>query len=81
MSFQVYPNPFSGNIHVDLGENYANVSQLVLYDITGREVLRRNFISQQQAVLDGQMLQKGMYLLTAYMADGTSVTKQISKTE
>lgn len=69
---QVYPNPSNGEITVDLGSNYSDVSGLTIVDISGRVVFQQqNPQSKQMHQLDLD-LKAGSYFLQVMSETGTS---------
>ena len=58
LSFQSYPNPASGQLTVQGGQDY----RATLYDISGRAVMRHEHL-KHRAQLDIRYLRPGVYLL------------------
>ncbi|TAH27133.1 MAG: T9SS C-terminal target domain-containing protein [Cytophagales bacterium] len=57
---KVYPNPAKNFINIDLANN--NFSQIILLDVTGREVFTNKLTSQTEKI-DLSDLKKGLYIL------------------
>ncbi|TAH27132.1 MAG: T9SS C-terminal target domain-containing protein [Cytophagales bacterium] len=57
---KVYPNPAKNLINIDLANN--NFSQIILLDVTGREVFTNKVTSQTEKI-DLSDLKKGLYIL------------------
>jgi hypothetical protein len=56
-TIQVFPNPFSDEINVSIGENEP--CEVSIYDITARKVLQEKFT--ESATLNTSQLRKGIY--------------------
>lgn len=61
-AFLAYPNPASSALTIRLG-NFGIKSELVVYSITGSEMIRTS-LSEQNTTLDISKLAKGMYILS-----------------
>jgi len=78
---KVYPNPFADELNVQL-ELKKNVSKmaLVLYDLSGRVIMRKDFsnvnqgIWKQRLTIEGQTLKSGVYILQIQGADENRTT-------
>jgi len=75
--FEVYPNPFTSFIQVNLNE--LAVSELVLLDIAGKEVLRKAVEGNKVQLELGDGLSSGTYLIQVKMKDGSIKTKKVNK--
>jgi hypothetical protein len=71
-SLSVFPNPAHDVLNVSLKTPAPNGSLLRLFDATGREILRRDFV--QNEVLAVGHLAKGIYLVQVSIED-----KEIAK--
>ncbi|MBR4391619.1 MAG: T9SS type A sorting domain-containing protein [Bacteroidales bacterium] len=69
----VYPNPASTTLHI---EGVSHGRNIVMYDMTGRQVLQTVFTSE----LSVQGLSNGMYLLTVTTDDGNIIRRKITVT-
>jgi hypothetical protein len=74
----VYPNPTTQYLIIELEKNVN--AELMVYDITGKLVLKDKLIDQQSKELDFSFLTQGNYLLHINIADKQSVY-QINKTK
>lgn len=63
LSFEVYPNPSTNGYFNLKAEGSANNAQLTVYDILGKEVLRRPLDLPGKFLLDLTDAPKGLYLL------------------
>lgn len=68
--FIAYPNPSSGDVTILFAEKEAVSKEIVLYDITGREIRRYSKIKESNFVLQREGLEKGIYLLRVINAEG-----------
>ncbi len=77
---RVYPNPTADLLYV-VNEFNKPIMTLVLYDLNGKEVLRRTerIDPNQTFELKIKALQSGVYWLSAISADGQSESKQFVK--
>ena len=75
---KVYPNPTTQYLIIELEKNVN--AELMVYDITGKLVLKDKLIDQQRKELDFSFLTQGNYLLHINIADKQSVY-QINKTK
>ncbi len=74
---QVYPNPFSDELIIDLSNVSDNSSATaILYDILGNKVILQKF--NRRTILQTTMLGKGIYILEIN-ADGKSGRKKLIK--
>ena len=70
----VYPNPAKDVVSLTL-QNNTEVKEVVLYNLTGQEMLRTN----QTQNINVSDLANGAYFLKATTTNGTSLTKKIIK--
>ena len=64
VTFEVFPNPTSGPITIDLKEGITEAFQLILYDLKGNHVLHQEIESSDRLLeLDLTFLTKGIYYL------------------
>lgn len=75
--FQMYPNPATNLLTIDLGDNYNNVS-LKIYNLIGEVVLTKNYGELQQTSIDLDM-NAGVYLLSIDIENSNSITKKLIK--
>ena len=75
---KVYTNPTTQYLIIELEKNVN--AELMVYDITGKLVLKDKLIDQQRKELDFSFLTQGNYLLHINIADKQSVY-QINKTK
>lgn len=75
--FSIYPNPTSGSINIDLGENLTNPS-IILTNSFGQVVLTKSFSTTDFISLDINS-PKGIYFLQLQTESGEVITKKIVK--
>lgn len=73
-SFNVYPNPITSNVHIQLNENYTDVRLKVL-NLNGSVLVQKSF-SDKELNLDMSALPKGIYL---FYLEGNGVSFRIEK--
>ncbi|MFA7446263.1 MAG: PQQ-dependent sugar dehydrogenase [Flavobacteriaceae bacterium] len=67
-SIKVFPNPANDFLFVESTSN-AMISEMVLYDILGKEILRKSF-GTTSATLDVSGVSNGLYILKIGSSDG-----------
>ncbi|MCE4566224.1 T9SS type A sorting domain-containing protein [Maribellus sp. CM-23] len=68
----VYPNPFSSELHIQLKHNRKEVCKIVVLDVSGRvckTIKDETFLPNQAVELDLNELRSGMYLLSVKPKD------------
>jgi hypothetical protein len=75
-SLFIYPNPAGDFIHIELPDD-AEI--IIISDIMGKEVLRKNVIAQQQFQIDVSQLPKGFYQATSISENGSALTGKLVK--
>ncbi len=71
----IFPNPSNGKISINIGE--ADHAVLVLSDLNGKEIDRREIKSQNQIELNYSNLSQGIYMLKVETKKGTAVSKLV----
>ncbi|MBJ7427776.1 MAG: T9SS type A sorting domain-containing protein [Bacteroidia bacterium] len=74
----LYPNPAKENVTVSMDKGQAVISQVNVFDITGKVVLTQNAVSTHEVVLNTENLTKGIYLVNVKLANGASATKRLA---
>ncbi len=70
---EIYPNPFQNKLEINsLGEN---IDKVIISDITGKELLKRENINQKHFIFSNIDLSKGVYLLKVNTLNGSFVKK------
>ena len=75
---EVYPNPSTGRIRVDLSER-ALIEMAELFDVTGKPVFRREIGSTEAFLLDLSALPPSVYYLRVSGERGMSIRKIIRR--
>jgi hypothetical protein len=73
-SLELYPNPASGQLTLDLGRVPEEACTLVIYDISGRPVYR-GIVQEQYRVLDVSGWIPGLYLVRLESRGETEIRK------
>jgi len=76
-SFSVYPNPSYGYLNVELASFNGNPVDMMMYDLRGKQVMRRQ-ISNAQTTLDLVDLKAGVYVIRLE-AEGETITRKFVK--
>ena len=74
----LYPNPAKENVTVSMDKGQAVISQVNVFDITGKVVLTQNAVSAYEVVLNTENFTKGIYLVNVKLASGASATKRLA---
>jgi photosystem II stability/assembly factor-like uncharacterized protein len=61
--FQIYPNPVSDFLHIDLVSESTGITSWKILEITGRPIREGDAFAQTKLVLDVQGLSNGMYII------------------
>ena len=69
----VYPNPSTGLVNVDLGDEVSRV-ELTITELLGRIVFRESFTNTSSVRMDLSGLGKGAYILNTVSEDGAVST-------
>lgn len=77
-AIQLYPNPTTGKVLIDLNSTFKNV-EVVVYDITGKSVAKVNEVGAKSIVLDLSNLASGIYQVAVNTELGTAVKKVVRK--
>lgn len=62
-SINIYPNPLSTLAHVNLNNTTQTSTQLIAYDLTGRQIWEKSFPNANDLTVERSTLLSGMYLL------------------
>ena len=73
MKIDIYPNPTNGSVYISLPLDID--FSLVIYDITGSNVMYQNSI-QNEFVLEADVLEKGIYFVNLLSING-NITKKL----
>lgn len=80
LSIDISPNPTDGIINLKLDNNIAVVSQVFVYDITGKTVYNKQFLTgDNQLRIDLSDFEKGIYILKVQSGDKVSATKIVKR--
>lgn len=76
--FNLYPNPATNVVNITNAENML-VQQVIIYDITGKQLSMQIFNNQAEIQLNVENLVSGTYMLHLQTNDGTVVKKLVKK--
>ena len=76
---KISPNPTQHSVLVELKNSYANIQQIVIMDLTGRLVGLHNFNNVNQASIDLQHFENGIYLLKIMTNEGMMIERIIKE--
>ncbi len=75
-SFTLFPNPANDNFIIQTEKEFPGKQTLVVHDISGKEVLRREIVLQQTTI-DVAQLPSGVYICTLTDMNGYSVNNKL----
>lgn len=73
----IFPNPVSNNLTIKLNKNYKDIC-IVIFDITGKSIIRRTGQDEKSLNVDLTVLTSGMYILNI-VADGYFYSSKVIK--
>ena len=73
-NFLIYPNPCSDKLQIYLGSNKSGQYQIRITDISGKEILIKNWFADNSSEIDISNLEKGIYFLQ--ISDGMNKSVQ-----
>ncbi|MCD6355601.1 MAG: T9SS type A sorting domain-containing protein, partial [Prolixibacteraceae bacterium] len=73
---QLYPNPTQGKVNVDFNSTGIYSVDLSVVDITGKEVLRKQFSAAEKITFDMSNNVSGMYFVQLQV-DGKRIVKKL----
>ncbi|MFZ4797271.1 MAG: T9SS type A sorting domain-containing protein [Bacteroidia bacterium] len=74
----LFPNPAKENVTISMDKTQANISEINLFDITGKVLVSNSNIAAHEFVLNTENLTKGIYLVNVKLANGASATKRLA---
>jgi hypothetical protein len=77
----VYPNPFTNEITIQVGEDNSSLRQIELMDITGKSLLLKNYSANEDNVVLNNIsnLSAGFYLMKITLDQGSETRKLLKK--
>lgn len=73
-TIRVFPNPSKGNVNIEVSD-YNDIRQMVLFDLSGREIRSIREINQKEYSFSN--LSKGVYLLKVYKNKKSVIRKLV----
>jgi hypothetical protein len=77
-SISLYPNPAKENVTISMDKIQANISEINLFDITGKVLVSKSNVNAHEFVLNTENLTKGIYLVNIKLVNGASATKRLA---
>ena len=77
-TISLFPNPAKENVTISMDKNQATISEINLFDITGKVLISNSNIAAHEFVLNTENLTKGIYLVNVKLANGASATKRLA---
>ena len=75
-TFQFYPNPFTNQLNIS---SSSTINEVAVHDITGKLVNKSSGFHSNDANLDSQDWNSGIYLIEITTSDGLVETRKVSK--
>jgi hypothetical protein len=76
-AIQVYPNPFTNEVNINLPIQNTSTAQLELLDMAGRAVWKQTIVGSNSITIPGSELPQGMYFCRVILSGKTFTTKII----
>ena len=67
----VFPNPVTHTLYINIGETWSSATDLTIYDLTGQEVLRKNHLTTGTNAVRIDVLTPGIYVFRITDPSGT----------
>lgn len=74
IGLNIYPNPFTNGVSI---ESINPIKQIILYDVTGRSIVNRNY--EEGSFLELENLKEGLYFLKLHFYNGLSFIQKLIK--
>ncbi|MCH8535706.1 MAG: T9SS type A sorting domain-containing protein, partial [Flavobacteriaceae bacterium] len=79
LGVEIYPNPVSENLFINLGELQSNKTHISIFDVAGRKVIQQQVKADESLIqVDVAQLQSGLYFVEV-QEDGKKFTKKLIK--
>jgi hypothetical protein len=75
-AFDLYPNPASAQVTLDMQIPQNKEMSFALYDLAGKEIMREK-ITGQKIIIPTAQLSNGIYVCTVFSADGFTTSKKL----
>ncbi|MDL2227843.1 C25 family cysteine peptidase [Bacteroidales bacterium OttesenSCG-928-K03] len=72
----LYPNPSNGNIHIELGDDFVNGAQIIIYNLVGK-VVANSKVNSKSCDLSLSHLNNGVYVVTIQNDNNRAVQRMI----
>ncbi len=77
-ALQVYPNPASSELNVSVSSNQYPISNIRMYDVTGRMTKEITGVNANTKSIDVTGMTTGIYLITIKLTDGATATRKVA---
>lgn len=78
-NFEMYPNPTTGNVSVQLMNAASDIASVEVYDLLGKQSEATVSIDKNAASINVSSLQNGLYFVKVIDANGASISKKLLK--
>jgi hypothetical protein len=73
----VYPNPASNNITVSMDRTVANISDINIFDITGKLMMNVSGVNASEKNIELSNLNKGIYIVNVVLSNGAKASSRL----
>ena len=77
VQINLFPNPASTEINISVAGGQTPISDISLFDITGRSVTGVSHVGSLTKIMDVSAVNNGIYLVTVKFADGAAATRRL----
>lgn len=74
----IYPNPMENVLTID-NSNDIEIDQVVIYDVTGKQLITADINEAKQNSIDVSSLENGIYMMKVFFENGDFISKTIVK--
>ena len=75
-SFTLFPNPANDNMILNTGKSFSGKRTLFIYDLSGKEILRKEIFTQQTLISVAQ-IPSGLYICSLRDKNGFSANTKL----
>jgi len=69
VNFSIFPNPVSGKLFINIGDNNRNHLKIEIFDLIGQKILEKEFNNTSNPEINMQPYQPGFYLCNLQTVD------------
>lgn len=73
----IFPNPASSSITVSMDRTVANISEINIFDITGKLMMNVNGVNASERNIELSNLNKGIYIVNVLLSNGAKASSRV----